>query len=157
MSQYLTLHRLSRSHTHTLFISETQFAARLTYMLDQLLSNAKKGAEKVQRRAEEVAHIARLRMEIFQLSREVEGLYTRIGRNYHTGTSESVLQDLCRQVEAKNEDIKTRQQLIEQLGEDPHEPATSAQGNAADTTTYTQVHTASSVEKVDKVDKTNTD
>lgn len=88
-------------------------------MLDNLLNNALKGAEKVQRRAEEVAQIARLRFEILQLSREMDSIYARIGRAYHAGAERDALQDLCHQAEQRSEDIKAREKLIEQLGADP--------------------------------------
>ena len=60
-------------------------------MLDNLLNSVKKGAEKVQRRGEEVAQIARLKMEIFQLSRELDGHYARLGRAYHDGKDVDIL------------------------------------------------------------------
>lgn len=88
-------------------------------MLDNLLNTVKKGAEKVQRRGEEVAQIARLKMEIFQLSRELDGHYARLGRAYHDGKDVDILSGIREDIRHIEEEIKGRERLITELGDTP--------------------------------------
>lgn len=88
-------------------------------MLDNLLNTMKKGAEKVQRRGEEVAQIARLKMEIFQLTRELDGHYARLGRAYHDGKDVDILGGIREDIRHTEEEIKGRERLITELGDTP--------------------------------------
>lgn len=88
-------------------------------MLDNLLNSVKKGAEKVQRRGEEVAQIARLKMEIFQLSRELDGHYARLGRAYHDGKDVDILSGIREDIRHTEDEIKGRERLITELGDTP--------------------------------------
>lgn len=100
-------------------------------MLDNILNSVKRGAEKVQRRGEEVAQSARLRLEIYQLARELDGLYARLGRAYHAGADQAVLDELRDDVGRLNEEIESREQLIAELGEVEEEETHSEAVQAA--------------------------
>ncbi|MHA0043093.1 hypothetical protein [Deinococcus sp. PEB2-63] len=93
-------------------------------MLDNILSTVKKGAERVQRRGEEVASTTRLRVEIFSLGRELDALYGRLGRSYHAGADQDVLRGVQDDIRRVEEEIRARERLIEELGEHD-EPATT--------------------------------
>lgn len=86
-------------------------------MLDNILNTVKRGAEKVQRRGEEVAQVARLRVEVFQLGRELDGHYARLGRSYHSGAQTDVLQDVQEDIRRVEEEISARERLIQELGD----------------------------------------
>lgn len=90
-------------------------------MLDSFLNTMKKGAEKVQRKGEEVAHAARLRMEVFQLNRELDGLYARLGRSFHAGAEVEILQGVREDIKRVEDEIKARERLIQELGGEPDE------------------------------------
>lgn len=91
-------------------------------MLDNLLSTVKRGAERVQRKGEEVAQVARLKMEVFQLNRELDGHYARLGRSYHAGAELDLLQGVREDIRRVEEEIQARERLIEELGGTPDEP-----------------------------------
>ncbi|GAA4016507.1 hypothetical protein GCM10022631_31080 [Deinococcus rubellus] len=93
-------------------------------MLDNIFSSVKRGAEKVQRRGEEVAQSARLRLEVYQLSRELDSLYARLGRAYHAEADPAVLGDLREDVRRLDEEIAAREHLIAELGEAADEAET---------------------------------
>ena len=86
-------------------------------MLDNILSTVKKGAERVQRRGEEVASATRLRVEIFSLGRELDGLFARLGRSYHAGADIDVLNGVREDIRRVEEEIRARERLITELGE----------------------------------------
>ncbi|MFD2608217.1 hypothetical protein ACFSR9_02020 [Deinococcus taklimakanensis] len=90
-------------------------------MLDNLLNSVKRATEKVQRRGEEVAQVARLRMEIFGLNRELDGAYARLGRAYHSGSDVDLLQGVRDDIARVEEEIVARERLITELGGDPRE------------------------------------
>ncbi|GGM03134.1 hypothetical protein [Deinococcus aerophilus] len=109
-------------------------------MLDNILNSVRRGAERVQRRGEEVAHVTRLRLEVFQLGRELDGLFARLGRAYHSGAEAGVLEGVQQDIRRVEEEISARERLISELGDDPHEagdvtvyapgdPAAQAAGN----------------------------
>ena len=75
----------------------------------------------MQRRGEEVAHSVRLRFEIYQLSREQDSLYARLGRAYHHKADAAVLEELSAEVRRLDEEIAAREQLIAELGADQGE------------------------------------
>ena len=93
-------------------------------MLDNILDTVRRGAEKVQRRGEEVAQVARLRMEVFQLGRELDGTYGRLGRAYHGGAQPDQLAELQTEVRRLEAEIQARERLITELGSVPDEPGT---------------------------------
>lgn len=88
-------------------------------MLDNILNSVRRSADKVQRRGEEVAHSARLRVEVYQLSRELDSLYARLGRAYHAGSGAGVLEELSAEVRRLNDEIASREQLIAELNAVP--------------------------------------
>ncbi|THF88032.1 hypothetical protein E7T09_02080 [Deinococcus sp. KSM4-11] len=88
-------------------------------MLDSILNTVRRGAERVQRRGEEVAHVARLRVEVFQLGRELDSLYARLGRSFHAGAEVSVLQGVRDDIARVEEEIRARERLIQELGDPP--------------------------------------
>ncbi|GMA15956.1 hypothetical protein [Deinococcus metallilatus] len=87
-------------------------------MLDNILNRVRRGAERVQRRGEEVTQSARLRLEVFQLNRELDGLYARLGRSYHAGADLEVLQGIRDDIRRVDEEISARERLIQELGSD---------------------------------------
>lgn len=93
-------------------------------MLDNILDTVRRGAEKVQRRGEEVAQVARLRMEVFQLGRELDGTYGRLGRAYHGGAQPDQLAELQTEIRRLEGEIQARERLITELGSVPDEPGT---------------------------------
>ncbi|WP_175607449.1 hypothetical protein [Deinococcus marmoris] len=88
-------------------------------MLDNILNSLQRGAERVQRRGEEVAQVARLRLEIFQLGRELDGHFARLGRAYHAGAEKDTLGGIQDDIRRAEEEISARERLITELGEDP--------------------------------------
>ncbi|WP_420596023.1 hypothetical protein [Deinococcus sp.] len=101
-------------------------------MLDNILNSVRRGAERVQRRGEEVAQSARLRVEIYQLSRELDALYARLGRAYQAGSDQAVLDSVSADVRQLEEDIAARERLIAELGE-AEDQADAVQAAAART------------------------
>ncbi|MVN88061.1 hypothetical protein GO986_15000 [Deinococcus sp. HMF7620] len=95
-------------------------------MLDNILNTVKRGAERVQRRGEEVAHTARLRMEVFQLGRELDALYGRLGRSYHSGADREVLGGIQDDIRRVEDEIRAREHLMTELGSDPEMPQPSS-------------------------------
>ncbi|UBV42061.1 hypothetical protein LAJ19_10495 [Deinococcus taeanensis] len=99
-------------------------------MLDNILNTVKRGAERVQRRGEEVASATRLRVEVFSLSRELDALYARLGRSYHAGADLDVLTGIREEIRGVEEEIRARERLITELGSetepDPAAPVTAA-------------------------------
>ncbi|KQR36196.1 hypothetical protein [Deinococcus sp. Leaf326] len=93
-------------------------------MLDNILDTVRRGAEKVQRRGEEVAQVARLRMEVFQLGRELDGTYGRLGRAYHGGAQPDQMAELQTEIRRLEAEIQARERLITELGSVPDEPGT---------------------------------
>ncbi len=88
-------------------------------MLDNILNSLQRGAERVQRRGEEVAQVARLRLEIFQLGRELDGHFARLGRAYHAGAEKDTLGGVQDDIRRAEDEINARERLITELGEDP--------------------------------------
>ncbi|MFC5849499.1 hypothetical protein [Deinococcus petrolearius] len=93
-------------------------------MLDTILDTVRRGAERVQRRGEEVAQVARLRMEVFQLGRELDGTYGRLGRAYHGGAQPDQLAEIQVEIRRLEGEIQARERLITELGSVPDEPGT---------------------------------
>ncbi|MEF2276821.1 hypothetical protein V3W47_00830 [Deinococcus sp. YIM 134068] len=90
-------------------------------MLDNLLSSVRRGAGRVQRRGEELAQVARLRLEVFQLTRELDLLYARLGRSYHSGADVSTLRGVQEDIRRVDDEISARERLMRELGGDPSE------------------------------------
>ncbi|MFB9992948.1 hypothetical protein ACFFLM_13315 [Deinococcus oregonensis] len=84
-------------------------------MLDNILNSVRRGAERVQRRGEEVAQVTKLRVEVFQLTREQDGLYARLGRSFHAGADQSVLQTVQEDIRRIDDEISARERLIQEL------------------------------------------
>ncbi|WP_197050751.1 hypothetical protein [Deinococcus sp. YIM 77859] len=100
-------------------------------MLDDILNRVRRGAERVQRRGEEVAQTARLRVEVFQLTRELDTLYARLGRSYHAGADPEVLGGLREEIRRVDEEIQARERLIEELSSARTEETERARDSAA--------------------------
>ncbi|WP_064013932.1 hypothetical protein [Deinococcus puniceus] len=94
-------------------------------MLDNILNSVRRGAERVQRRGEEVAQVTKLRVEVFQLTREQDGLFARLGRSYHAGADTSVLQTVQEDIRRIDEEISARERLIQELNTAAAEPVDS--------------------------------
>lgn len=92
-------------------------------MLDDIMERVRRGAGRVQRRGEEVAQTTRLRLEVFQLTRELDTLYARLGRSYHAGAEADVLGTIQQDIRRIDEEILARERLIEELNAEPaHTP-----------------------------------
>lgn len=84
-------------------------------MLDNIFDTVRRSAERVQRRGEEVAQTARLRMEVFGLTRELDTLYARLGRAYHAGADAAILAGIQDDLRRVDEEISARERLIAEL------------------------------------------
>ncbi|KEF33854.1 hypothetical protein RDMS_10335 [Deinococcus sp. RL] len=84
-------------------------------MLDNIFDTVRRGAERVQRRGEEVAQSARLRVEVFTLTRELDTLYARLGRAYHAGADAAILAGIQEELRRVDEEISARERLIAEL------------------------------------------
>gem|GEM_PF-2442444 len=84
-------------------------------MLDNILETVRRGVERARARGEEVAQVTRLRFEIYQLNRELDGLYGRLGRAYHAGSDPSVLRSIQDEIHRVDEEIAAREQLVTEL------------------------------------------
>lgn len=85
-------------------------------MIDGLLGGLRRAGERVQRRGEEVAQATRLRLEIFQLGRELDALYARLGRAYHGHAAVSALEEIRQDIARVDGEISAREQLLSELG-----------------------------------------
>lgn len=92
-------------------------------MLDNILNSVRRGAGRVQRRGEEVAQGARLRVEVFQLTRELDTLYARLGRSYHAGAAPEVLSGIQDDLHRVDEEISARERLLRELDQADHADA----------------------------------
>ncbi len=92
-------------------------------MIDGFLNTLRKTGERVQRRGEEVAQAARLRLDIFQLNRELDALYARLGRAYHGNASVASLEEIRAEIGRVDEEIAARERLLTELGADLQDPA----------------------------------
>lgn len=131
-------------------------------MLDNILNSVKRSAEKVQRRGEEVAQSAKLRVEIYQLSRELDGLYARLGRAFHADADDKILSELRQDVGRLDEEIAAREQLIIELSEvsgqeqaDAHINHAEAVQAAAERTRYSETTQASTAPTIVQILRTN--
>ncbi|MFC4452723.1 hypothetical protein [Deinococcus sonorensis] len=86
-------------------------------MIDSIVNTLRRGALRAQRRGEEVAQAARLRVEIFQLGREMDALYARLGRAYHGNAEVSVLEEIRLDISRLDQEISAREQLLSELNE----------------------------------------
>ncbi len=85
-------------------------------MIDGLLGGLRRAGERVQRRGEEVAQATRLRLEIFQLGRELDALYARLGRAYHGNAEVSALEGVREDIARVDGEISARERLLSELG-----------------------------------------
>ena len=92
-------------------------------MIDSFLLGLRRTGERVQRRGEEVAQSARLRVDIFQLHRELDALYARLGRAYHGSAAVSVLEEIRADIGRVEEEIASRERLMTELTTPPVETA----------------------------------
>ena len=94
------------------------------------MDRVRRGAERVQRRGEEVAQSTRLRLEVFQLNRELDTLYARLGRSFHSGAEAEVLEGLREEIRRVDEEIQARERLITELNAEPTGDEENAQATA---------------------------
>ena len=92
-------------------------------MIDSFLHGLRRTGERVQRRGEEVAQSARLRVDLFQLNRELDALYARLGRAYHGSAAVSVLEDIRADIARVEDEITGRERLMAELTSVPAETA----------------------------------
>lgn len=97
-------------------------------MIDGFLNTLRKTGERVQRRGEEVAQGARLRLDIFQLGRELDALYARLGRAYHSNAAVSTLEEVRAEIARVDEEIAARELLLAELGTDLNTSGESSAG-----------------------------
>lgn len=88
-------------------------------MIDNILNTVRQGVEKVQRRGEEMTQVARLKVEVYQLGRELEGHFARLGRAYHGGADQDLLESVREDIRRTEDEIRARERLISELGDDP--------------------------------------
>lgn len=99
-------------------------------MIDGFLNTLRRTGERVQRRGEEVAQAARLRLDLFQLNRELDALYARLGRAYHGQAPVSALEEIRAEITRVDEEIAANERLLQELGSPPEGQAEAA-GTAA--------------------------
>lgn len=99
-------------------------------MLDNILNTVRQGVEQVQRRGEELTQVARLRVEVFQLSRDLEGHFARLGRAYHNGADHDLLQGIRADIQRTEGEIRDREQLIAELGDEEAAGRTTTEATA---------------------------
>ncbi|WP_424950207.1 hypothetical protein [Deinococcus sp.] len=100
-------------------------------MIDGFLNTLRKTGERVQRRGETVAQAARLRLDIFQLGREHDALYARLGRAYHGNASVSTLEEIRAEISRVDEEISAREKLLAELGAEPDDRGGTALSGSA--------------------------
>lgn len=110
-------------------------------MLDNLLNSVRRGAGRVQRRGEEVAQTTRLRLEVFQLTRELDALYARLGRSYHGGADPEVLEGVREDIRRVDEEISARERLIRELSHEAESPETGPHGAGPQAGAHPPPHT----------------
>lgn len=111
-------------------------------MLDNVFSNLRRGVERVRVRGEEAYQTGRLRLEIFNLHREQDVLFGRLGRAYHGGSDPAVLAQIQLEIRRIDEEVRSREALIEELSRPvPAPPAASAPPPATPTTSTVTTHT----------------
>ncbi|AFZ68717.1 hypothetical protein [Deinococcus peraridilitoris] len=98
-------------------------------MFDNILDSLKRGAQRARSRGEEVAQTTRLRFEVYQLNRDLDALYGRLGRAYHSGAEVAILQPMRDEIARIDEEIAARERLITELSE-----GEKASGTAPDRT-----------------------
>ncbi|WP_052351559.1 hypothetical protein [Deinococcus pimensis] len=84
-------------------------------MLDNVMNSLRRGVERARVRGEEVAQTTRLRFEVYSLSRELDALYGRLGRAYHSGADVAVLQPIRDEIARLDEEITARERLIAEI------------------------------------------
>lgn len=97
-------------------------------MLDNILNTVRQGVEQVQRRGEELTQVARLKVEVFQLTRELDGHFARLGRAYHTGADRDLLSGIQDDIRRAEADIRSREALIAELGDEGEGSAEGTSG-----------------------------
>lgn len=95
-------------------------------MLDNILNTVRQGVEKVQRRGEEMTQVARLKVEVYQLGRELEGHFARLGRAYHGAADQDLLEGVREDIRRTEDEIRARERLISELGDDTETPGVGA-------------------------------
>lgn len=82
-------------------------------LLDTLKEKVMSGTEKVRQRGGQLAHSAKLRLEVSQYSRDLESLYTRLGRAYHHRSAPEVLALIEQEIAQVERDIQVRERQLE--------------------------------------------
>ncbi len=84
-------------------------------MLDNVFSSVRRGVERARVRGEEAYQTTRLRLEIFNLNREQDLLFGRLGRAYHGGADVGVLAQIQVEIRRVDDEIRSREALIAEL------------------------------------------
>lgn len=84
-------------------------------MLDNVFNSLRRGAERVRVRGEEAYQTGRLRLEIFNLRREQDALFGRLGRAYHGGSDPAVLAQIQLEIRRLDDEVRSREALLEEL------------------------------------------
>ena len=91
-------------------------------MLDNVFSSVRRGVQQARVRGEEAYQTTRLRLEIFNLNREQDLLFGRLGRAYHGGADVAVLAQIQTELRRVEDEIRGREALIAELSH-PAAPA----------------------------------
>ncbi len=92
---------------------------------DDLAGKLKQGLETVQKKGGEAATVAKLRYELFNLNRDLEGQFNKLGKAVFDGhdpvANEAIKLEISR-IKGEMEKLET---AIRENGEDPHAPPES--------------------------------
>lgn len=86
-------------------------------MLDPFVRLMKSGLLRVQQRGETMSAAARLRVQLFQLTRERDQHYAELGRAYHKGASVAELQGIREQIRQTEVAREALERCLQELGE----------------------------------------
>ncbi|ADV68219.1 hypothetical protein [Deinococcus maricopensis] len=113
-------------------------------MLDNILNTLKRGVDRARVRGEEVTQAARLRVEIYQLNRDLDGLYARLGRAYHGGADVATLTPIREEIARVDGEVAARERLLAELNARMPADDVTASGDA-DVTVITTAPVAARV------------
>ncbi|MBB6099598.1 hypothetical protein HNR42_003051 [Deinobacterium chartae] len=86
-------------------------------LLDNIATTLRKGLEVAKTRGEEAASAAKIRYEIFNLNRELDATYNRLGRAYHAGGDLLTLQPLRDEIDRLSAEISAREKALAEVGQ----------------------------------------
>lgn len=81
-------------------------------VLDSLKETLLSRTEGLRQRGEQLAHTAKLKMEVMQYSRDLESLYARLGRAYHKRSDVEILNLIEQEIRQVEADIALRERQL---------------------------------------------